>query len=508
MQLPETIDVRDLLPGMYVQLELSWISHPFPRSSFVISSQAQIETIRDLGLERVRWDPSRSEMRRVRAAAAVAAATTRGVAPAVEPEARTPAAREAASAAAYEPADIPAATAAQPGAAEDVAPETGPADPSAPAGAAEASASEAGSSETGSSEAGAAAAGRGAAGAGNREEAARRQRRQTLAAQRAAQQECERCYAEATRGWRDASELLRANEPVAARERTQALTGELLQQMLGDPESCVRLLTESAGDRSSAHALNVAVLSLLLGRLLNFTEPELQVLGQGALLHDIGKIDVPERLRYLEEGFSPSELKLYREHVALGVVHGRRMGLDPAALLVIGQHHELADGSGFPQRLELPRLSMSARIVALVNRYDNLCNRPLPAVALTPHEALSLLFTQGPTKHDPWLMGAFVRMMGVYPAGSVVQLSDERYALVTSVNAGRPLKPRVLVYDARVPRDEALLLDLEHEPGLSIRRSLKPGQLPLEVQNYLGPSQRVAYFFDTGPVPLPQERVA
>ncbi|NML16198.1 DUF3391 domain-containing protein [Azohydromonas sp. G-1-1-14] len=477
---------------MYVQLELSWISHPFPRSSFVISSQAQIETIRGLGLERVRWDPNRSEMRRVRAALAATAAAG-GAAPARRPSWLVAEAREAEPGEAPTVPDAgvspaaPAAQAQDPGV-EPMAPE-----PSEPAGGAEA---------------GAAAAAQGAAVAESPQETARRQRRQTLALQRAAQQECERCYAEATRGWRDASELLRANEPAAARERTQALTGELLQQMLSDPQSCIRLLTESAGDRSSAHALNVTVLSLLLGRLLNFTEPELQVLGMGALLHDIGKIDVPERLRYLEEGFSPSELKIYRDHVALGVVHGRRMGLEPTALLVIGQHHELADGSGFPQRLELSRLTMSARIVALVNRYDNLCNRPLPAASLTPHEALSLLFTQGPTKHDPWLMGAFVRMMGVYPAGSVVQLSDERYALVTSVNAGRPLRPRVLVYDARVPRDEALLLDLEHEPGVAIRRSLKPSQLPREVQNYLGASQRVAYFFDAAPAPLAQERIA
>ena len=60
----ETIDVRDLRPGMFVHLDLSWIAHPFPRGSFVISSEAQIETIRGLGLQRVRWDPARSQLPR------------------------------------------------------------------------------------------------------------------------------------------------------------------------------------------------------------------------------------------------------------------------------------------------------------------------------------------------------------------------------------------------------------------------------------------------------------
>jgi putative nucleotidyltransferase with HDIG domain len=429
MSPPETIDVRDLRPGMFVQLDLSWIAHPFPLSSFVISNEAQIATIRGLGLQRVRWDPSRSELTHLPQPPAAAAGL-----------------------AAQAPVAAPAS--------EDPA------------------------------------------------EAARRERRQALAAQRSAQMQCERCYAEAIRGWRDASELLRSGDAEGARRHTENLTGELLRQMLSDPESCIRLLTEGAGDRASAHALNVTVLSLLLGRLLNLSPAELLMLGLGALLHDIGKIDLPDRVRYVQEHFTAAELKLYREHVSLGVVHGRRMALDPAALLVIAQHHEFADGSGFPQRMELAKLSQGARIVALVNRYDNLCNPPLAALALTPHEALSLLFAQGQTKFDPRLLGAFVRMMGVYPPGSVVQLTDERYALVCSVNAGRPLKPRVLVHDPRVSREEALVLDLEREPGLGIRRSLKPAQLPREAQQYLSPNQRVAYFFDAGPAPLVQERPA
>jgi len=68
-------------------------------------------------------------------------------------------------------------------------------------------------------------------------------------------------------------------------------------------------------------------------------------------------------------------------------------------------------------------------------------------------------------------------MMGVYPPGSVVQLSDDRYAMVVSVNSARPLKPRIIVHDPGVPKHEALILDLERAPHTSIRRSLKPSAL-------------------------------
>ena len=178
------------------------------------------------------------------------------------------------------------------------------------------------------------------------------------------------------------------------------------------------------------------------------------------------------------------------------MAHGKRMGLRPGALMVLGQHHENADGTGFPLRLSTDRMTAAARIVALVNRYDNLCNPTVLARALTPHEAVSVMFSQSRSRFDATMLNAFIRMMGVYPAGSVVQLTDDRYALVVGVNSSRPLKPRVLVHDPKVARDEALLLDLETMPDLGIRRSLSPSKLPPAALEYLAPRPRVAYFFE------------
>jgi hypothetical protein len=94
-------------------------------------------------------------------------------------------------------------------------------------------------------------------------------------------------------------------------------------------------------------------------------------------------------------------------------------------------------------------------------------------------------------------LNAFIRMMGVYPPGSAVQLTDDRFALVTSVNPSRPLKPRVLVHDPKIAREEALTLNLEDTPDVGIRRSLKPEALPRAALDYLSPRSRVAYFFDS-----------
>jgi len=421
---------------MYIHLDLGWMRHPFPLSSFRISSPDQIQTIRGLGLERVRWAPERSQLEAPQdvdagedggAATAGAAGVTEGA---------------------------------------DLAPDNADAPDDAAAAAAAA-------------------------------------RRAALAAQRAADQRLEGQYAEASNALR---ESLRASpeQPEQARTDIEALARALVDKMLVEGDLCIRLLSGRAGDRAAAHGLNVAVIALLMGRSFGFEVDDMMDLGVGAMLHDLGKLDLPDRVRHFDEAFTSAEVNLYREHVKLGVASGRRMGLSAGALAVVGQHHEHADGSGFPLKLSADRMTMAARIVALVDRYDNLCNPASLSRALTPHEALSMLFAASRHRYDPTVLNAFIRMMGVYPAGSLVQLTDERYAMVVGVNSSRPLKPQVLVHDPGTPRDEALVLDLERADGLGIRRSLNAGKLPRDAVEYLAPRQRVAYYFE--PAPAAEDR--
>ena len=318
---------------------------------------------------------------------------------------------------------------------------------------------------------------------------------QRLARQRASLQHCERQFNEATSAYKQAAGLI-ASEPQQAKKQLEKLSNDLLDKMLVEQDLCIRLLRDTAGGKASTHTLNVSIISLLLGRNFGLSESELKDVGMGALLHDVGKIDVPERLRCFDERFSPAEVKAYQEHVVFGLARGQKMGLSAGVMQVIAQHHEMADGSGFPLKIGSERMSDAARIVAMVNAYDTLCNPQFSARAVTPHQALALMFTQGKKRFDTALLGAFIKMMGVYPAGSTVQLTDERFAVVVSVNSARPLKPRVLVHDPKVPREDALIVDIGEEPGLGIRRSIKPEQLPTATLHYLAPRQRVVYYFE------------
>ena len=331
------------------------------------------------------------------------------------------------------------------------------------------------------------------------------QRRQAwLAEQRAAAKLCEKQYAEAAGIWRGAWDNTAA-QPQQAGRTTEALARAMLDKMLAADEVGIRLISGS-GDRVAAHALNVAVISLLIGRTLGMADADMMDMGVGALMHDVGKQDLPDRLRHADDSFSSSEHTIYRDHVAKGLLHGRRMALADGAKDVIAQHHEHADGSGFPNRMSGERMPLASRIVAIVNRYDNLCNPATRSQALTPHEAVAMLFAQGRTRFDSTVLNAFIRMMGVYPAGSLVQLTDDRYAMVVGINSSRPLKPRVLVHSAPRGRNAAdtQLLDLEALPDLGIRRSLPPAKLPPAALAALDPRPRVTYYFE----PLAREHAA
>lgn len=403
------IDVSQLKVGMFIHLDLGWMSHPFPLSSFKLSSEEQLGILRRLGLKQVRWSPGKSDLQTDSA-----------------------------------PVPLPIA-------------ESATQDP---------------------------------------DQAAKEAHRRALAEQRAALNLCEKQYGEAASAFRGVIDVL-SRDAHASRDQTIALTAAMLDKMLVEGDVSIRLLNEGAGDRGTAHALNVSIISLLLGRAFGLGRDELMDLGVGALLHDIGKAELPARVRNRDDSFTLAETQLYQQHVMKGVALAQQMGLASGPMLVIAQHHENADGSGFPQRINVDRMSAAARIVALVNRFDGLCNPLLASKSMTPHEALSLMFAQGRNRFDATMLNAFIRMMGVYPPGSAVQLTDDRYALVVAVNSSRPLKPKVMVHDRKVPREEALIVNLEDHSDLGIRRSLKPNLLPREALDYLSPRTRVAYFFES-----------
>ena len=214
------------------------------------------------------------------------------------------------------------------------------------------------------------------------------------------------------------------------------------------------------------------------------------------MFHDIGKVEIPEKILLKTDPLTRAEIDFMRQHVTYGMDIGKKVGLAPGVLAIIAQHHEYMDGSGYPRGTAGDKIYQLSRIITIVNDYDNQCNQINPANSMTPHEALSQMFSQHRARYDPAALKLFVRTLGVYPPGTIVKLSNDVIGMVTSVNSSKPLKPSVLIYDPEIPKHEAVILDLETEPDINVSKSIKPGQLPRQIHDYLNPRKRMTYFFD------------
>ena len=275
---------------------------------------------------------------------------------------------------------------------------------------------------------------------------------------------------------------------------------QMVTVFLDRPEVTLQVMGENCGgDEVYHHSLNVSILCMMLVKGLKLTGEQAGMLGTGALLHDIGLIEFPGRvlLRKRPDDQAQSERELRARHIEYAVMSGKQLGLAPEVLSIIEQHHELADGTGYPRGLRLDR-SHPRPIVSLANFYDNLCNPADFAQAMTPHEALSFIFARRKSQFDAQVLQHMIRSLGVYPPGSIVKLSNGAIAMVISVNPQKSLRPWVLLYDAAVPKEQAAMLNLEMMIDVSISKAIRPALLPAPVYAYLSPTKRITYFFDGG----------
>lgn len=327
--------------------------------------------------------------------------------------------------------------------------------------------------------------------------AEKRARIERLIAEREAIAQCEKQLLKAAGTLKNITKNL-FSRPQEAIQNADELVQQMLDSLLVEKDIAIHLMNDKiVGEEAYYHSLNVAVLAMMLAKAMGLPAQDIKTLGMGCLFHDIGKVEIPDRIVNKTFELTRAEQNLLQQHCFYGQQIAEKMGLPKPVIDIIVQHHEHVDGSGYPARLAGDRISPLARIVALVNTYDNYCNRPNPADSLSPYESMSYIFAQQRKLFDNAALSLFIHSMGVYPPGTIVKLSDGTIGMVVSINSGKPLRPSVLIYDPSVPKNEAIILDLLHEPTLDVSASLKQAQLLPEVYEYLSPRQRVTYFFDT-----------
>ncbi|WP_413700540.1 HD-GYP domain-containing protein [Psychromonas sp. KJ10-10] len=287
------------------------------------------------------------------------------------------------------------------------------------------------------------------------------------------------------------------NQTQRAINDAHELVKRLIDSLTANDDTILHLMEEGkAGDRYFNHALNTTVLSMLLGNAMELSEQELLHLGLGAIFHDLGKNKIPTQIINNNPNISNAEQNYFKLHVRYGKEQINNFPNFPSSSLkIISQHHEYLDGSGYPDKLSGDQISKLTQIFSVANEYDNMCNPAGQHKQSTPYHTLSQLYKHRNKQLNKSVVGLLIKELGVYPPGCVVLLSNDKFALVMSVIKSNLLQPKVLIYDANIPRHEAPIISL-NEKGLSIIRVISPLKLPAGVKEYLNLRSRVNYFFE------------
>lgn len=268
----------------------------------------------------------------------------------------------------------------------------------------------------------------------------------------------------------------------------------MVESAIANPDALLWVARIRAEDSATyAHGVKVAVYLLQLGRHLGFPPEQLANLGTIGLLLDLGKIKVDRDLLLRKGKLSPAEFTRIKAHVELGVQALEDSGnIHSDVREGIAQHHERLDGSGYPNGLAGPGISIYGRMAAIADSFAALTSLRPYALPMPAYDALKILYGQVGTHYHAPLVEQFVQAIGVFPAGSLVELTSGEVATVLAHNRVRRLEPRVLVLTdtQKQPIHEPMPLDLLLQPkaadgtDIKIVRGLPTGAYGLDLRQF------------------------
>lgn len=269
-------------------------------------------------------------------------------------------------------------------------------------------------------------------------------------------------------------------------EATSRVVSDMVESILTSGNALQALTRLSVKDSYTyAHSVNVAVLSIFFGQYMGFPRDKLEVVGQAAFLHDLGKSFVPDEILNKPGKLTDEEFTIIKEHPQKG--HDMVVGDigEQAVLCGILQHHERLSGRGYPNGLAAEAIHPVGQLVGIVDVYDALTSKRAYKNAMAPSKALGILYAMRDTDFKAELVDKLVKCLGVYPVGSLVRLSDGTIAIVCEATHD-PMLPRVLrCLKADGTRTFQAYLDLTVSRNLQITETLDPHEVGIDPEEIL-----------------------
>ncbi|WDE10972.1 HD-GYP domain-containing protein [Thalassomonas haliotis] len=224
------------------------------------------------------------------------------------------------------------------------------------------------------------------------------------------------------------------------------ITGQTMEAIIKDPDALACVINIREKDAYLLeHSISVSVLITIFARHLGFKKKIIHQLAIGAFLHDVGKIKIPDNILNKPSKLSYDEFEQMKSHVNHSIKIVKNLpGISNAALSVVALHHEKLTGQGYPQQLSAEKISRYGRMITICDIFDALTADRVYKEGYCHVKAFSILRKLAQKKElDHQLVDQFIKCMGIYPVGTLVELNSHRLAIVDGRNLEDPIRPKV-----------------------------------------------------------------
>jgi len=281
-------------------------------------------------------------------------------------------------------------------------------------------------------------------------------------------------------------------------EPIQETVNGFVKSVVSNPNALLWLTRIKDRDEYTAeHCLRVAVMAIAFGRHLNLPDEELSLIGMCGMLHDVGKMVIPNEVLNKPGRLTAEEYEVMKTHSEEGGrLLSEQSGLDPSIITAARHHHERLDGMGYPSGLQAEKIPLYTRMITIVDAYDAISSARCYKKATTPAEALRILYDNRGSQFDPDLLQHFILMVGIVPTGSIVELSTGQVGIVLANNPQHKLKPKVLLVrdEFKRPQQERII-NLANNPTTEngepyeIIQALSNGSFGVDIIEYTKPKE-------------------
>jgi HD-GYP domain-containing protein (c-di-GMP phosphodiesterase class II) len=286
---------------------------------------------------------------------------------------------------------------------------------------------------------------------------------------------------------------LEAGKAIDSGRVKEAVTS-MTDSVVRNPDAMLLLAKlKEKGEHTLDRAVGVSIYMITFGRYLQLPRDQLDLLGMVGLLQDVGKVRLPADLLTKKEPLSEAELETCKAHVGHSLaILKETPGLPPDLPRLASLHHERFDGSGYPKKLKGQEIGLFGVIAGLIDCFDALTHPRPYGEALSPSNALSLLYGWRDTLFDGPLVEQFIQCIGIFPVGAIVEMNSGEVGIVIAQNVARRLQPRVMVVldDKGNQLHPQKILDLARDPKMSpttpyrIKRTLEKGSVNIDPSEF------------------------